>query len=161
MACVLCLLSWASYQIRKLRVVHALGMPGTVSDLGMHHGTYVAYLPWCIPGSLNNGFLWSRSRGKRSRHSQRMRNPQFSVSGKRPMASLTSEDYKRTLIWQRISSDTFWMLSYADWTPTCLEDFSMLSMNDQQMETIYERCSARSRYQGQRQVITTYSICGM
>ena len=36
-------------------------------------------------GSLTSGFLWSRWRGKRSRHSRRMRNPQFHVSGKRPM----------------------------------------------------------------------------
>ena len=48
----------------KLRVKHALGMPGT------------------------SGFLWSRWRGKRSRHSRRMRNPQFYVSGKRPIARL-------------------------------------------------------------------------
>ena len=36
-------------------------------------------------GSLTNGFRWSRRRGKRSMHSQGMRNPQFYVSGKRPM----------------------------------------------------------------------------
>ena len=38
-----------------------------------------------MPGSLTSGFLWSRWRGKRSRHSRRMRSPQFYVSGKRPM----------------------------------------------------------------------------
>ena len=75
----------------KLRVVHAPGRPGTfsppprVSDPDMHHGTCVMHVPWCMPGSLTNGFLWSRSRGKRSRHSRRMHNPQFYVSGKRPM----------------------------------------------------------------------------
>ena len=37
-----------------------------------------------IRWSLTSGFLWSQWRGKRSRHSQRMRNPQFYVSGKRP-----------------------------------------------------------------------------
>ena len=31
-----------------------------------------------------------RWRGKRSRHSQRMRNPQFDVSGKRPMADVST-----------------------------------------------------------------------
>ena len=49
-------------------------------------------IPTCIsprvsgmPGSLTNGFIRSRWRGKRSRHSRCMRNPQFYVSGKRPM----------------------------------------------------------------------------
>ena len=69
-----------------LRVAHAAGMPGTfslplrVSDPNMHHGT------WCMPWSLASGFLWSRWRGKRSRHYRCMRNPQFYVSSKRPIA---------------------------------------------------------------------------
>ena len=72
----------------KLRVAHAPGMPGTfspsprVSDPDMHHGTCVTHVLWCRPGSLISGFLWNRWRGKRSRC---MRNPQFCVSGKRPM----------------------------------------------------------------------------
>ena len=66
-------------------------MPGTfspppqVSDPDMHQDTCVMHVPWCMPGSLTSGFLYSRWRGKRSRNSQRMRNPQFYVSGKRPM----------------------------------------------------------------------------
>ena len=77
----------------KLPVAHAPGMPGTfspapwISDPGMHHGTYVTHVPWCMPGSITSGFLWSRRRGKRSRHSRRMRNPHFAVSGKRPMVN--------------------------------------------------------------------------
>ena len=51
------------------------------SNSGMHHGTCVTHVPWCMSGSLTCG-----ARGKRSRHSRRMRNPQFYVSGKRPMA---------------------------------------------------------------------------
>ena len=80
----------------KLRVVHALGMPGTfslpplVSDPDMHQGTCVTHVPWCMPGSLTGGFLCSRWRGKRSRHSRRMRNPQFYVSGKRPIAQVST-----------------------------------------------------------------------
>ena len=60
-------------------------MPGTfsppprVSDPDIHHGT-------CMPGLLTSGFLWSPWWGKRSRHSRRMRNRQFYVPGKRPMA---------------------------------------------------------------------------
>ena len=42
-------------------------------------------IPSCMPGSLTRGFLWSRWRGKCSRYSRRMRNPQFYVFGKRPM----------------------------------------------------------------------------
>ena len=77
-----------------MRVVHAPGMPGTssppprVSDPDMHHGTCGTHVPWCMPGSLTSGFLWSRWRGKRSRHSRRMRNPPFYVSGKRPMGCI-------------------------------------------------------------------------
>ena len=75
----------------KVRVVHAPGMPGTfylpprVSDPDMHHGTCVTLVPWCMPGSLTSGSLWSQWRRKRSRHSRHMRNPQFRVSGKRPI----------------------------------------------------------------------------
>ena len=76
----------------KLRVAHVPEMPGSfsppplVSDPDMHHGTCVTHVPWCTPGSLTNGFLWIRWRGKRSRHSRRMHNPQFWVSGMRPIA---------------------------------------------------------------------------
>ena len=75
----------------KLRVAHAPGMPWTfslqqgVSDPDMHHGTRVTHVPWCMLGSINSGFLWSRWRGKCCRRSRHMRNPQFYVSGKRPM----------------------------------------------------------------------------
>ena len=47
------------------------------------HGTCVTHVHWCMPGSLTNGFLWSRWRGNRSRHFRPMRNPQVHVSGKR------------------------------------------------------------------------------
>ena len=83
--------TWASYQYVKLRVAHGPGMPGTfspppwVSDSDMHHGTCVTHVLWSMPGSLTSGFRWSRWRGKRSRPSRRMRNPQFHVSCKRPM----------------------------------------------------------------------------
>ena len=76
---------------RKCRVVHAHGMPGTFSptprvrDPYMHHGTRATHVPWCMPGSLTSVFLLSQWRGKRSRHSRRMRKPQFYVSDKRPI----------------------------------------------------------------------------
>ena len=76
------------YRYVILRVAHAPGMPGTifpppwVSDPDMHHGTCVTHVLWCMPGLLNSDFLW-----KRSRHSRRMGNPQFYVSGKRLLRS--------------------------------------------------------------------------
>ena len=51
----------------------------------MHHDTCVTHVPWCMPGSLTCSFICSRWQGKRSRHSRRTGNPQFNVSGKRPM----------------------------------------------------------------------------
>ena len=59
-----------------------------LSDPDMHHGTCVTHVPWCMPGSLTSGFRWSRWRRNRSR---RMRNPQFYVSGKRPMREILED----------------------------------------------------------------------
>ena len=83
---------WASYQIRNIagwacagnvgnvfRPRHRLQRKPLVSDPGMHHGTWVTHVPWCMSRSWCN----PRWRGKRSRHSQRMHSPQFYVSGKR------------------------------------------------------------------------------
>ena len=86
-----CLLYGTLARYAKLRVAHAPGIPGTffplprVSDPDMHHGTCVTHVPWCMPGPLTNGFLWSQWRGKCSRHSRRMHNTQFYRSGKRFM----------------------------------------------------------------------------
>ena len=85
----------------KLRVVHAPGMLGTfpsplrVIDPDMHHRTCVTHVPRCMPGSITSGFLWSRWRRKRSRYSKRMRNPQFCVSGKRPMGAYVTKFVNR------------------------------------------------------------------
>ena len=79
----------------QLWVAHVSGMPITfspprrVSDPDMHHCTCVMHVPWCMMGSLTSGFLWSPWRGKLARHSRRMRNRQFYVSGKRPMGLIT------------------------------------------------------------------------
>ena len=62
--------------------------PPRVSDPDMHHGACVTHVSWCISGSLTSRFLWSRWRRKCSRHSRCMRNPQFYVSGKRPIGIL-------------------------------------------------------------------------
>ena len=83
-----CYFHWPLARYVKLRVAHAPGtfsQPSRVSDPDMQHGACVTHVPWYIPGSLTSGFLWSRWRGKRSRHSRRMRNLQFYISGKRPI----------------------------------------------------------------------------
>ena len=58
---------WASYQIRKIGVCACAGNAGNVfphrrfrmkplvSDPGMHHGTCVTHVPWCMSGSLTCG----------------------------------------------------------------------------------------------------------
>ena len=78
---------WASYQIRKIGGCACAGNAGNVfsrhrfqrkplvSDPGMHQGMCVTHVPWCMPGSLTSG-----GQGKRSRHSRRMRNPQFYIT---------------------------------------------------------------------------------
>ena len=87
----------------KLCVAHAPWMPWTfpppprATDPDMHHGTCVTHVPWCMPGSLTSSFLWSRWRGRRSRHSRRMRNPQLHVSSKRPMALLSIK--RECMLW--------------------------------------------------------------
>ena len=59
-----------------------------VNHPDMHHDTCVTHVPWCVPGSVTRGFLWSWWRGKRSWHSRRMCSPQFYISGKRHMLCL-------------------------------------------------------------------------
>ena len=58
---------WASYQIRKIASCACAGNAGNVfprrrfqrkplvSDPGMHHGTCVTHVPWCMSGSLTCG----------------------------------------------------------------------------------------------------------
>ena len=66
--------------------------PPRVNYPDMHHGTCMMHVPWCMPESLTSGFPWSRWQGKCSRHSRRKRNPQFYVSGKRPMVWYSLSD---------------------------------------------------------------------
>ena len=58
---------WASYQIRKIAGCACAGNAGNVFpatrflrkklviDPGMHHGTCVTHVPWCMSGSLTRG----------------------------------------------------------------------------------------------------------
>ena len=64
---VLYIVPWASYQIRKIAGCACAGNAGNVfprhrfqrkplvSDSGMHHGTCVTHVPWCMSGSLTCG----------------------------------------------------------------------------------------------------------
>ena len=82
---------WASYQIRKIAGCACAGNTGNVfprrqfqrkplvSDPGMHHGTCVTHVPWCMSGSLTCG-----DGGKRSRHSRRMRTRNFAYLARGP-----------------------------------------------------------------------------
>ena len=59
--------TWASYQIRKIAGCACAGNAGNVfprrrfqrkpivGDPGMHHGTCVTHVPWCMSGSLTCG----------------------------------------------------------------------------------------------------------
>ena len=89
----------------KLRIAHPPGMLGTfslqpgVSDPDMHHGTCVTHVPRCMAGSLTSGYLWSRWRGKRSRHSRCMQNSQCCVSDKRPI----------------VKDNAWWIVTFFSW----------------------------------------------
>ena len=48
---------------------------------------HASRIPWTI-FPLTSDFLWSRWRGKRSRHSRRMHSTKFYISGKRPIATI-------------------------------------------------------------------------
>ena len=75
----------------KSRVAHTAGMPGTFSppptskktaSWGSRHASRHVHHARAV---MHDGIATPRWRGKRSRHSQRLRNLQFYVSGKRPM----------------------------------------------------------------------------
>ena len=91
---------WASCQIGKIVGCACAGnardvFPANAVSRFRHASRHVTHVPWCMPGSLTSGFLWSWWRRKRSRHSRRMRNPQFYVSGKRPVVEHTPQVQER------------------------------------------------------------------
>ena len=95
-----------------LWVMQALGMLGTfsllprVSNPDMHHDTCVTH----VPGSLTSGFLWIQWWGKCSRHHRRIRNPQFYVSGKRPILFTEQWQTLCTTFWRNVPF--LWLLWY-------------------------------------------------
>ena len=86
LTCGLFKLHWNMHPIVQLPISHRLERKLLVSDPGMHHGTCITHVPWCMSGSL------TAVAGKRSRHSRRMHNPQFCVSVKRLIASQITDN---------------------------------------------------------------------
>ena len=84
--------------------------PRRHGDPDMHQGMCVTHVPWCMPILLTSSFLWSQWREKSSRHSRRMRNPQFYVSGKRPM--LRQLMYTRDKYEMNAFINTLWIIFY-------------------------------------------------
>ena len=105
--------------------------PPRDSDRDMHHGTCVTHVPRCIPRSLTSGFIWSRWRRKRSRYSRRMRNPQFYLSGNRPL--MRSQQYTLVILssfWYRCITDVL----VSVWMNRCILDHAnywMLTRSDE------------------------------
>ena len=116
---------WASYQIRIIAGCACAGNAGNVfphcrlqrkplvSDPDKHHGTCVTHVPWCMSGSLTRG-----GGENVSRHSRRMRNPQFYVSGKRSMqresfptaAALSPQCTSKSMFLPHLLSASLWYL---------------------------------------------------
>ena len=74
---------------------------GRISHFLAHNRQLLRWLQMLFR-SLTSGFLWSQWRGKLSRHSRRMHNPQFHVSGKRPI------DLSGSLFWHSWNLGIFW-----------------------------------------------------
>ena len=106
---------WGIYRHRplttyvKLRVAHALGMPGTfsppptsnetASERSRHASRHVRHARAVMHVGISNP-QW---RGKRSRHSRCMRNPQFYVSGTEDAHGVHySEYYLSDLTWIQV-----------------------------------------------------------
>ena len=104
------MLTWKRYphgpltRYVKLLVAHAPGMPGTfsppptsketASQRSRHASRHVRHARAVMHVGITN----PRWRRKRSRHSRRMRNPQFYVSGKRPITGALWGDSVRSLV---------------------------------------------------------------
>ena len=66
----------------------------TCRDACRDHGTWVMHVPWCMPGSFTIGSFLGRWRRKRYRHSRCMPNPQFFISGKRPIQQVNKMSHE-------------------------------------------------------------------
>ena len=110
-------LLWASCQIGKLRFCACAGnagnvFPATVGLRSRHESRHVRDARDVMHAGIANGsFLGSRRWRKRSRHSRRMRNPPFYVSGK----GLLDQIIFTNTIASLIRSGTFMICSLDKW----------------------------------------------
>ena len=88
---------WASYQIRKIAGCAYAGNAGNVFPATDFKGNRQLAIPACITArewrTCRDACRDQRWWGKRSRHLRRMRNPQYCVSGKRPMCCCYSRKW--------------------------------------------------------------------
>ena len=89
----------------KLCVAHAPGMPGTFSppptskETASYRSRHASRHVRNARAVMHVGIANPWRRGKRSRHSRRMRNPQFYVSGKRPVVVGISDTGSSVIVW--------------------------------------------------------------
>ena len=127
----------------KSRAAHAPGMPKRfpghplqrkplVCDPGMHHGTCVTHV----------GIASPRVCGKRSRHPRRMRNPQFYVSGKRPMLTVMNRaaSYARNMIMRNQHNWKRCKLIYSSNLQTCWSRYCFNTICFSALENIRWPC---------------------
>ena len=106
---------WAPCQIRKIAGCACVGNAGNVfprrrlqrkllvSDPGMHHGTCVTHVPWCMSGLLNQ-----RRRRKHSRHSRHMRTRNLTNLVRGPLCLISNPvccSWKHptcVVVWQKV-----------------------------------------------------------
>ena len=81
---------WASHQIRKIAGCACARNAGDVFPAADFKGNRQLAIPACITARavLHVGIANPRWQGKHSRHSRGMHNPQFHVSGKRPILGM-------------------------------------------------------------------------
>ena len=89
------LTAWTSCQIRKIASCTCAGNAGNVFPTTDFKGDRKLATPACIEARavMHVGIANPRLRGKRPRHSRRMRHSQLCVSGKRPMKGRKKVDW--------------------------------------------------------------------
>ena len=126
-------LPWISYKIRKISDCACAGNAGNVFPATDFKGNRGLTIPACITARASRTCRDAcRDRqpvmaGKRSRHSRRMRNPQFYVSGKRPMAA-------KVLAIKEVLASSLMILNVHDIKDPCLpwlrfSNFCAISMS--------------------------------
>ena len=96
-----CLSGFVNHDYCQIRKIAGCAYAGNAANVfpaaaGYRSRHASRHVPWCMPGSLASGFLWSWWREKRSWYSRR--NLKVYVSGKGPMA-WTDDDRIHWSIW--------------------------------------------------------------